>query len=188
MQHQYDSVVGHVSTLWEAGGDSSSLLLKLYGISQCHQQNYELAIKALEQVIAKNQTTEVVHYYLGLAYRNLGKLDKSVVHFDEAISTSTSENLGAYYTNLAVSYEEQGDLSKSIRAYQAAYAHSSKKELLYHLARNYDAYYKDKRTALRYYERYLAENDTDHVTFGDYSMHRISELKEVMHFELDTID
>jgi tetratricopeptide (TPR) repeat protein len=84
---------------------------------------------------------------------------------------------------LALCFEEQGLLEKSIKSYQIAYKSSKQNILLYHLARNYDLYYKDKSTALSYYERYLAMNDSDHIPLLGYSKKRISELKEIIHFD-----
>ena len=44
-----------------------------------------------------------------------------------------------------------------------------------------------KNTALLYYEKLLAQNDTGNVQLKDYSEHRINELKEVIHFNIDTL-
>ena len=84
--------------------------------------------------------------------------------------------------------EENENYKESIQAYQAAYRSSKNKILLYHLARNYEAYYSDKATALLYYEKYLAINDTNNIEFMEYSKYKISELKETIHFKLDTLE
>ena len=76
---------------------------------------------------------------------------------------------------------------KSIQYYKAAYTQKKDKILLYHLARNYDQYYKDKTTALKYYNLYLSENDTINSSFLDYTKARINEIKVEKHFSLDTI-
>ena len=85
--------------------------------------------------------TEFVHYYLGLAFRSAGALDKSAYHFEEAVRNGISENIAIYYTNLGISYEEQQNYGESIKAYQLAYKSSRDAKIMYHLARNYDAYY-----------------------------------------------
>lgn len=78
--------------------------------------------------------------------------------------------------------------AEAIKAYQTAYKSSKENILLYHLARNYDLYYKDKKTAVEYYEKYLLTQDSDNVSFMNYSEHRISELKEYIHFDIDTLN
>jgi tetratricopeptide (TPR) repeat protein len=178
----YHAVIGGVNRILATSPDTSAYLLKLLGVSYFHAEDYPNAINYLEKVVQKNSETEVIHYYLGLAYRASGKFNQSISHFEKSIEFGISNNISAYYTNLAVTYEEQGKFGESIKAYQAAYKSSQDKILLYHLARNYDAYYEDKKTALRYYEMYLSANDSGSVEFKDYSKHRISEIKQVIHF------
>jgi tetratricopeptide (TPR) repeat protein len=187
-QKDYRAVINGVNQILETSKDTTVYLLKLLGISYFHVKDYNNATKILEKVIKSSQESEVIHYYLGLAFKALGELGRSVMHFELSIQHGISNNISAYYTNLAVTYEEQGKFGESIKAYQAAYKSSKDKILLYHLARNYDSYYQDKKTALRYYEMYLAANDTGSVEIKDYSKHRISELKQIIHFDIDTLD
>lgn len=187
-QKKYDAVVQHVDRILRTTRDSSAYLLKLLGVSAFHTGDQERAIETLRTVIARGQESEVVYYYLGLALRETGRTAESASAFQSAIEAGTSKNLDNYYTDMAVAFEEMGDHQSAIRAYQAAYKSSGNEILLYHLARNYDAYYKDKKTALRYYERFLAANDSNSNIYTDYTEHRINELKEVMHFEIDTLE
>lgn len=184
----YADVVLSINQILKIQKDTSSYALKLLGVSCFHLNDHEKAIALLEKIVKNKQETEVIHYYLGLAYRTIGEIEKSLHHFEQAINMGVTDNLSSYYTNLAVTYEDQKNYKESIRAYQAAYKSSKNKILLYHLARNYDSYYEDKETALRYYERYLTMNDSGNVEFKDYSNHRISELKRIIHFELDTLE
>ncbi|MGB0167594.1 MAG: tetratricopeptide repeat protein, partial [Luteibaculum sp.] len=179
---RYDEVLNCAEKILGNSRDTSTYLLKLLGVANFHESNYALSIKMLEKLIDQKADSEIIHYYLGLGYRELGNAQKSIMHFNLAISLGVSDYLATYYTNLAITLEEMGDHQAAIRAYQAAYKSSKDEILLYHLARNYDAYYKNKETALRYYKMYLASNDTDNVAFNDYSKYRISELKAIVHF------
>lgn len=187
-QKNYDGVISSLNQLLYSTQDTSVYALKLLGISYFHTQETERAIVALEHAVQKEDDSEIVHYYLGLAYGDSGDVEKSIHHFELAIDQGMSDNLPAYYTNLAIAFEEKGMFSESIRAYQAAYKNSKDKILLYHLARNYDSFYEDKKIALKYYEKYMAANDTDNVRFKDYTQHRITELKRVIHFDIDTLE
>ena len=187
-QKKYTDVVQSVNQILKIQNDTSTYVLKLLGVSYFHLKDYEKAITLLEKIVKNKQESEVIHYYLGLAYRTNGNLEKSINHFNQAINMGITDNITSYYTNLAVTYEDGGNFKESIKAYQAAYKSSKNKILLYHLARNYDSYYEDKETALRYYERYLALNDTGNIEFKDYSKHRISELRGIIHFELDSLE
>lgn len=183
----YKGVVESVYQLLEHIPDTTAFMLKMLGISHFHLKEYDKSIFLLNKIIQVGKETEFIHYYLGLAYRSAGELDKSTFYFEQAIKSGISENISTYYTNLGISYEEQQNYKESIKAYQAAYKSSRDKRLLFHLARNYDIYYSEKKTALLYYEKFLAENDTGNVQLKDYSQHRIHELKDIIHFDLDTL-
>jgi tetratricopeptide (TPR) repeat protein len=167
--------------------DTSYYQMKLLGIAYFHMEDFSDAIDILEKVIAENYETEVVYYYLGIAYKNVGAFIESQRCFENAIEKGVSKNISNYYTNLAILFEEQGMYQKSIRNYQISYKYSNNKTILYHLARNYDAYYKDKSTSLDYFERYLAMNDTNNMGFMRYSEYKISELKKAIHFDVDSL-
>ena len=170
-----------------AAGDTTHYYLQLLGISQFHLSNYPEAIRWLSFLRQEGLDTEVLNYYLGLSYRNAGESAKGISFLEKAVKKGVSENLGHYYTQLAVTYEEKGDYAKAIQAYQLAYKDSGDRLLLYHLARNYDRYYKDKKVAINYYEKFLAEVDTVNANYQDYARFRSSQLKEHLHFSADTL-
>jgi hypothetical protein len=93
-----------------------------------------------------------------------------------AIESGISENIEVYYSQLARTYEEAKDYKNAIHYYQAAYEKSKTKILLYDLARNYDVYFKDKSTAIAYYKRYLASDDTIKLA-REYAKRRLDMLE-----------
>jgi len=164
-------------------GDSNLVVQKIAGIANYHEKNYPKCLLLLGKVAEVETGSELVHFYMGLAYRDSGDNEEAGTYLEKAIELSVSKNIGNYYTQLAVNFEEAGETAKAIQAYKVAYSESKNKILLYHLARNYDSYYKDKKVALTYYERYLQEKDTANEYLMNYSMHRIQELKNAAHFE-----
>jgi hypothetical protein len=64
----------------------------------------------------------------------------------------------------------------AIKYYKAAYEESKSGILLYHLARNYEVYYKDKAQAIAYFKRYLESDDTIKLA-REYSRSRLNELE-----------
>lgn len=185
---EYTKTIEHINKATSFTGDTSIYQLKLLGICSFHIKDYNKSVKLIQSLINQKQESEILHYYLGLAYRELKQYNKSIYHFKQAIDQGISNNISNYYTNLGINFEEQGILEEAIKAYKAAYKSSKNEILLYHLARNYDAYYKDKKTALRYYKKYLASNDTGNIEFKDYSKYRISELKQIIHFDMDSVE
>lgn len=186
-QKDYEQVVSVLNKCLQTQEDTTAYQYKLLGIGAYHTEDYPLAIACLQKSLVF-QESEVVHYYLGLAYKESNALYESGKQFEKAISTGITDHIDTYYTNLAKVYEANGDYQSSIKAYQTAYSYSKSKVLLYYLARNYDEYYADKQTALDYYQMYLAQNDTGHHKLMEYSQYRVNNLKELLHFNIDTLD
>jgi tetratricopeptide (TPR) repeat protein len=125
---------------------------------------------------------------MGLTYDKMEEHRKATDHFRKAIEKGISENMFNYYVSLAESYEKANQLDASIRAYQEAYQYNRQDILLYKLARNYDTYYEDKRTAIRYYQKFLDQSNanTDNP-YATYANQRINELSEYLHV-IDTLN
>lgn len=170
-----------------AAGDTAQYYTQVLGISHFHLANYTEAILWLSHLESHGLDTEVLYYYLGMSYRNAGESSTGIAYLEKAAKKGVSDNLSHYYTQLAVIHEEKEDHQKAIKAYKLAYKTSGERLLLYHLARNYDSYYKDKRVALNYYQKFLNEADTTNKAYQDYARYRASELKEHMHFNIDSL-
>lgn len=187
-QKNYSFVIEGIHEAMTVSRDTSVYMSKLLGISYYHLGQHREAISMFTKVLQEEPDAETIHYYAGMAYKSIETLDSSAVHLEKAIDLGISDNISTYYTHLAVAYEGVGNYSESIKAYQAAYKSSKDKILLFHLARNYDSYYQDKQTALHYYERYLSANDSENVRYNTYSKSRVNQIKQVMHFEVDTLN
>lgn len=184
-QKKYRLVVSSLSQVFELSQDTSAQLLQIYGIAYYHLGEKQKAIVMLEKAGTLVSEPEYVHYYLGLAYRDQGQLSDSEENFRKAISDGISDNISIYYSALAATLEAAGNHEAAIQNYKIAYKASQGKTLLYHLARNYDTYYQDKSSALLYYQKYLATNDTGNMEYREYSTHRLDVLQELMHFHPD---
>jgi tetratricopeptide (TPR) repeat protein len=182
-QKKYEAAISVINHILEFKNDTSIYMMKLLGTSYFYLKDYKKSVILMEKILPPEENPEIIHYYLGVAYRESGDLKKSLYHFQKAIEDGVSNNIPTYYTNLAITYEGLKNFKESIKAYQLAYKSSRNKILLYRLARVYDKFYKDKKTALQYYEKYLAMNDIENINFKEYSRNRVSELKEIIHFE-----
>ncbi|HWA32780.1 MAG TPA: hypothetical protein VG737_01555 [Cyclobacteriaceae bacterium] len=158
-QHHYELVISIVNGILE-NADTTQLYARLLGTSYFHTKQYSELVPCMNFLLRTGQEDDRIFYYLGVEARERGDLRSSVAYFRKAAQVSISENTSIYFSNLGQSYEGLKDYSNAIKAYRDAYNHSEKGILLYHLARNYDTYYKDKDVAFRYYEKYLESDDT----------------------------
>lgn len=184
---QYDSSLVLLKSLLRQKQDTTIKMVRMLGLSYYFEKQYEKCIPFLEQFLEKDISTDIIHYYLGNAYSALEDTKNATFHYEMAAQEGVSENIATYFTRLGMLYESQKQFAKAIRAYQSAYDYEPSNALLYHLARNYDVYYKDKSIALDYYQRYLSLQDTGNLDYMDYSRQRATALREMLHFT-DTLD
>lgn len=180
--HKYDSEhEGVVEAVTQAmsQGDTSSYYQMILGVAYLYLDSLDQTIFHLQDIVKREKDTEHTHHYLGVAYHKLNDLDRSVEHFEKAIEKGISSKIDIYYADLGSIAEEQKDYKAAIAHYEKAYSYDPKQEYLFHIGHNYDLYYKDKKTALRYYEKYLESGDTKYKT---YTADRIEKLKELIHF------
>ena len=173
-QQQYESVIITLNNLLERS-DTTALYARLLGISYFNLKEYSKLVTCMSFLLKNRYEQEWIYYYMGVSMRELGDAAASVHWLKLAAQKSISENTKVYYTHLGQSYEEMGDYLEAIRAYRIAYDYSKEGILLYHLARNYDVYYKDKATALAYYRKYLASEDTIRLT-REYARKRMQDM------------
>jgi tetratricopeptide (TPR) repeat protein len=129
----------------------------------------------MEYLLGKQIKADWIYYFLGTAYQQVGDPLKAIEYLNLAVEEGISDNIGTYYTQLASAYEEARDFKNAIRNYKAAYETTKTDILLYHLARNYDVYYKDKTQAQIYYRKYLDSGDTIRLA-QEYSRQRLNTL------------
>jgi len=86
------------SDLFHSKAGNNLLVQKLKGIAQYHLKNYEECTALLSAVIYVEKDSEVLHYYLGLSYQEIGEKEEAVKNLQKAIELGITENIGNYYT------------------------------------------------------------------------------------------
>ncbi len=173
-QHKYKNVISVINKIL-IKNDPQPVYARLMGVSYFQLDDYAKVIPCMEFLVNTKQKGDWIHYYLSVSYRELNQLSKAIEEMNLAIDEGISDNIGVYYSQLARTYEESKDYKKAIHYYQAAYENSKSKILLYHLARNYDVYFKDKSVAAAYYKLYLESDDTIKVA-REYSKYRLNTI------------
>jgi tetratricopeptide (TPR) repeat protein len=173
-QEQYRDVIETTHSIMKE--DTIPTYARLLGISYFELEEYDKAIPCMDFLIRHGMAVEWVYYYMGVSLREVNQIDSSIAYLNKAVDKGISENIHNYYSQLASTYEAKKDFKNSIKYYKAAYETSKADILLYHLARNYDEYYKDKAQAIQYYKRYLNSDDT------------IKVAKEFVRYRLDQLE
>ncbi len=175
-QQDYESVIISINNLLE-NSDTTAVYARMLGISYFRTQDYNKVIACMKFLLSNLYAQDWIYFYMGVASRELGDVNASITWFRLAAQESISSNTKTYYSHLGQSYEDVGNYTQAIKAYRAAYNYSKDNILLYHLARNYDVYYKDKATALEYYKKYLESDDTVRLA-REYAKQRLADMGE----------
>jgi tetratricopeptide (TPR) repeat protein len=174
-QKKYNEAIQTTSQLLMQG-DTLPAHARIMGIGNFRLEKYEEAIRWMNVLLKDNAKGESIYYYIGVSYQNLSKPDSAIIYLNKAVEEGISDHIGNYYAQLATSYENVNNFKMAIKYYKAAYEVSKSGILLYHLARNYDVYYRDKAQAIEYFKRYLESEDTVKLA-REYSRSRMNELE-----------
>ncbi len=174
----YENVVSTISHAMSLR-DTSQYYQKMIGAAYLHLEKFDSCIYHLNEIVRKGEDSELTHYQLALAYKGNGDLAQSEIEYQAAIEKGISENVGVYFKNLALVFNEQNKLKEAIAAWKKAVEYSPDEHVyLYFLAKDCDNYYRDKKIARRYYRQYY---DTKDKQYREYVRLRIQYLNGIIH-------
>jgi len=158
-----------------ANNDSVFEVMKNYGLCLYITKENVKSREILEKCFAIDQSDPILNFYLGLVCRYLADLPKSIEYLNLAIS-SARLGMTEMYHSLGQIYGLQREFGKSIEALKQAYdCDPDKTEILVEIANTYDEFNPNKRMALEFYQKYLAEAG-DSATNSPYARERISKI------------
>lgn len=146
---------------------------------------YEKCIAAAEKLYNGNETEPEVFFYEGAALSALKQYDRADSSFVLALEAANLnfiklilhfQGLNAYHD---AEYTKAIDLYRKIITIDPAY-----KDAYYNMALVYDRYYRDKRFALNWYDRFLslADSTSDQILI-EMTEKRIEKIKEAEFFK-----
>ncbi len=102
---------------------------------------------------------------------------KAIFYFTKAITLSISTSTGTYYNEIADSYETQKAFKKAQDNYLKGLLYDEQPMTYYYLATMFDSELKNKKSALKYYKKYVAAKpDEKQKKYKDFSEARIVAL------------
>jgi len=163
-------------------GDTLPEYARLSGVCNFDINNYKKAIFWFSKFDDALNETEVIHYYLGKSYQELGDDKKAEKHFRKAMQLGTSAYMTSYYELLAYNYIGQKKYKHAISTWEKLYVLEPDVKYLFYVGNIYETYLNDYKTALNYYHRVLdIDKDLNSPTRNKASR-RITEVKKQMHF------
>jgi tetratricopeptide (TPR) repeat protein len=156
-------------------GDTISSLMRLYGSALYKVERYDEATMWLNNVL-KVTPNEHAYFFLGMIKFKQMKFDTAATYLLKAIKETESPNLGEYYTNLALSLDNNGDYLEAIEVYNEAYLRTENPNLLFRMA-IVNEELRRVQTARKQYQKFL-DLTPDRVTNQRmYAEDRLKDLK-----------
>jgi tetratricopeptide (TPR) repeat protein len=175
-QKNWPGTINTCLKLIDNGNNSGAVLTKL-GVAYYYTKNYECSIATLLSIdnVAQGETS---YYYTALAYKDLKDQPMAISYLSKTIEAGISPNTASYYGEIADSNEKLFKYKKAAAAYQKSLQFDEKPLIYYSLANLYDSNLKDKKTAMKYYKKYLALKPpvNKQKNYIDYSKSRIATL------------
>jgi tetratricopeptide (TPR) repeat protein len=157
-------------------GDSTTSTIAKLGRAYFQTKSYNCGITTLLRIPDDNQTENTAYYIAG-CYKMLKDQKKAIFWFNKAITLSISSSTGTYYNEIADSYETQKSFKKAQDNYLKGLLYDEQPIAYYYLATMFDSELKDKKSALKYYKKYVAAKpDEKQKKYKDFSVARIAAL------------
>lgn len=160
-------------------GITTTTLLRKIGICYIKIKDFDKAIRILKEAHLADGKDPMICYYLAVGYIQTDSLNKAQTFLQLAKKLNTNTLAVNIQTRIAEVYRKKGKLTKEMNAYKEALAlDPSLNAIYFRLGIAADKYYKDKRIALRYYQKYLIESDSTDKAAIIYVKARIKVLQE----------
>jgi len=174
-QHKWKDVIAIGENLFLAG-DNSAYIQNKVGEAYYFTKQYRCGIETLS-AIQGIYKTEGTFYYIASCYKGLKDQAKAIEFFNRAIEAGLSPNISSYYAEIADSYTTIKKNKSALQAYQKALQFEETAMTYYLMAGLYDTGLKNKKSAIKYYKKYIASKPPEkQKSYIEYSKSRIEAL------------
>ncbi len=177
-------------------GDNSFITQRILGISYYKKDDYIEAANYLKKAIEWNPIDPIVNYYLGASLAMLPVPEDGLPYLTEAIELlkPPANVMEKIHHSMAGIYYNTKSYNLSIENYNKALKYNPKNvEYYLHIATIYDQGIKDKKAALKYYEKFISSlpekldskkgRERYAINLKSYAKKRILKIKEDSFFE-----
>ena len=174
-QHKWKDVIANGEMLFQAG-DNSAYIKNKVGEAYYFTKQYGCGIETLSSIQSLYQT-EGTYYFIASCYKGLKNQARAIEYFNRAIEAGLSPNISNYYSEIADSYTAINRNKSALQAYQKSLQFEENPMTYYMIAGLYDNSLKNKKSALKYYRKYVASKPPEkQKSYIEYSKSRIEAL------------
>jgi tetratricopeptide (TPR) repeat protein len=161
---------------------------KIYGLTYLNMKNFEKAKEYFEIAQKMNFKDASVVYNLGLVEKEMKNYKKAAYYFVMSIYYQKPK-LDKNYYQLGLMQLEQKEIKVALISFEEGLKDNWKNyQLLFQLALTSDDYYKDKKIALQYFEKYIDSFSDRDKGSTLYAKQRIKEIKKKLFMSGEKVD
>lgn len=155
-------------------GDNSAEVTNMLATSYYMLKIYDCAIESFSLL---QQQSERTFYLTAMSYKALEKYQLAVDYFDKTLREAVSPYTNAYYNEKGDVYQKLKAFTAAAGSYQKGLFFKEKGIIYYTLACLYDRDLNDKKTAVKYYKKYLlAKPPIKQQVYITFTQDRLKEL------------
>jgi tetratricopeptide (TPR) repeat protein len=151
--NRFKETVSSCNKLIELGDQSVQVVNKL-GSSYYMLKNYECCIESFALMPDAYQT-ERTYYLTAMSYKGLKRYKDALYNLDRTLTQAISPYMDVYYNEIAEIHDINKQYQTTAAAYQKSLFFKEHDIIYYTLANLYDKNLKDKKNAIKYYQKYL---------------------------------
>ncbi|MGI4749115.1 MAG: tetratricopeptide repeat protein [Janthinobacterium lividum] len=155
-------------------GENSAEVINMLATSYYMIKIYDCAI---ENFSLLQQQSERTFYLTAMSYKALEKYQLAADYFDKTLQEAVSPYTNAYYNEKGAVYEKIKAFTTAAESYQKGLFFKEKGIIYYTLACLYDRDLNNKKTAVKYYKKYLlAKPPINQQVYITFTHDRLKEL------------
>ncbi len=187
LNKEFDTALAYLKKL-EDLNFKTMFTYKMYGLIYLNMKNYKKAEEYFKVAQGKDYKDASVVYNLGLVEKEMKNYKKASYYFAMSIFYQKPK-LDKNYYQLGLMQLEQKEVKGALKSFEDGYKNNWKNyQLLFQLAMTSDDYYKDKKIALQYFEKYIDSFSDRDKKSTLYAKQRIKEIKKKLFMDGEKID
>lgn len=177
LKKEYDSTLVYLKKL-ETQNFKTPFVNKLFGLSYYRLEDYDNALLYFNKVRKADFKDTNNLFNIGLVHTAMKEFKKAEMSFYMSIAFQKPD-VDKNYFELGKVQLEQKEVKKAIESFEEGYKSNPRNyQLLFQIAMLSDDFYKDKKIALKYYEKYMDKFSTYDKKSTLYVKSRIKDIKK----------
>ncbi len=183
----YKVALKHLDKL-DTLGFKTLFTYKMYGLTYIKLEDFENAKLYFLKAKDKDSQDDEIYYNLGLVYAHLKEYRKAQLSFITSIYLQ-KPRIDTHYYHLGMLQLAQKEHKRAINFFEKGLESNPRNNsILFQIAMSTDSYYKDKKLALKYYQRYLDTFQSKDPEESAYVKRRIKEIKMALFIKGEKVE